>query len=303
MNSSDLDYLVRNQVFEFLGELTKLHGDVLPIAPLRAGTWFRGERVPLLGPQGIFKPRILELPLSITTAPNSPYDDSFTSEGMVRYRYRGTDPQHHDNVGLRAAMMHRRPLVYFHGVVPGRYVAAWPAFIVGDDPKRLCVTVAVDDKASLSTPMEHWVADDGSAARRKYITSAVKVRLHQRLFRERVLAAYREQCALCRLRHVSLLEAAHITPDSDPGGEPVVTNGVSLCKLHHAAFDQNILGIRPDYVVEIRSDILEEVDGPMLRFGLQEMHGSKINVPRREHLRPDKLALEQRYQSFLEVQL
>ena len=81
----------------------------------------------------------------------------------------------------------------------------------------------------------------------------------------------------------------------------MVTNGVSLCKLHHAAFDQHILGIRPDYVVEVRHDILEEVDGPMLRFGLQEMHGSKIGVPHREQLRPDKLALEQRYQSFLEA--
>ncbi len=301
MNSSDLDYLVRNQVFDFLGELRDVHGDVLPIAPLRAGIQFRGQRVPLLGPQGIFKPKILDLPLSITTAPNSPYDDSFTGEGMVRYRYRGTDPQHNDNVRLRAAMMQRKPLVYFHGVVPGRYLAAWPAFVVGDDPKGLFVTVAVDDKASLSMPMENWAADDGADARRRYITSAVKVRLHQRLFRERVLSAYREQCALCRLRHVALLEAAHITPDSDPGGEPVVTNGVSLCKLHHAAFDQNILAIRPDYVVEIWQEILEEVDGPMLRFGLQEMHGNKINVPRREHLRPDKRALEQRYQSFREA--
>jgi len=198
-------------------------------------------------------------------------------------------------------MMKRKPLVYFHGVMPGRYVAAWPAYVVGDDPKGLHVTVAVDDKASLSAPLENWAGDDGSDARRRYITSAIKVRLHQRLFRERVLAAYREQCALCRLRHVTLLEAAHITPDSNRDGDPVVTNGVSLCKLHHAAFDQNILGIRPDYVVEIRQDILEEVDGPMLRFGLQEMHGSKINVPRREHLRPDRIALEQRYQSFREA--
>ncbi|TVT72175.1 MAG: HNH endonuclease [Denitromonas halophila] len=298
MNSSNFDSLVRAQVFEFLSALTDKHGDVLPIEPLRQGINFQGHRVPLLGPQGIFKPRILDLPLSITTAPKSPYDDSFTSEGMVRYRYRGTDPLHHDNVRLRAAMMERKPLVYFHGVVPGRYVAAWPAFIVGDDPKGLFVTVAVDDKASLSSRVEEWTVDEGANARRRYITSAVKVRLHQRLFRERVLAAYKERCALCRLHHVSLLEAAHITPDSNPDGEPVVTNGVSLCKLHHAAFDQNILGIRPDYVVEIRQDILEEVDGPMLRFGLQEMHGSKINVPRSESLRPNKLALEQRFEQF-----
>lgn len=301
MNTSDFDYLVRTAVFEFLDRLTDMHGEVLPIDPLRQGIEFRGKRVPLLGPQGIFKPQILDTPISITTSPNSPYDDSFTKENLVRYRYRGTDPQHRDNVGLRKAMIERKPLVYFHGVVPGRYVAAWPAYIVGDDPKGLNVTVAVDDHRAISQQMASRVADDGADARRRYITATVKVRLHQRLFRERVLAAYRSQCALCRLKHTSLLDAAHITPDSDADGEPVVKNGVSLCKIHHAAFDQNILGIRPDYVVEIRKAILEEIDGPMLKFGLQQMHGQKIITPRRPDLMPDKHALEGRYQAFLEA--
>lgn len=300
MNSSDFDYHVRAAVFEFLDRLTDVHGEVLPIEPLRQGIEFRGKRVPLLGPQGIFKPQLLDIPISITTSPNSPYDDSFTKDNLVRYRYRGTDPQHRDNVGLRNAMMDRKPLVYFHGVVPGRYVAAWPAYIVGDDPRGLNVTVAVDDHRAISQQMASGVADDGADARRRYITATVKVRLHQRLFRERVLAAYRSQCALCRLKHTSLLDAAHITPDSDADGEPVVKNGVSLCKIHHAAFDQNILGIRPDYVVEIRKDILEEIDGPMLKFGLQQMHGQKIITPRKADLMPDKHALEGRYQAFLD---
>lgn len=301
MNSSDFDHLVRSAVFDFLGNLTDRHGEVLPRGPLEQGIEFRGKRVPLLGPQGIFKPQILDIPISITTSPNSPYDDSFTEDNLVRYRYRGKDPQHRDNVGLRNAMMQRKPVVYFHGIVPGRYVAAWPAYIVGDDPKGLSVTIAVDDRAAISQQLALGAADDGADSRRRYITAAVKVRLHQRLFRERVLAAYRKQCALCRLKHTSLLDAAHITPDSEAGGEPVVKNGVSLCKIHHAAFDQNILGIRPDYVVEIRKDILEEVDGPMLKFGLQQMHGQRIIIPRRADLMPDKVALEGRYQAFLEA--
>jgi putative restriction endonuclease len=76
-----------------------------------------------------------------------------------------------------------------------------------------------------------------------------------------VLAAYREHCAICRLRHKELLEAAHIVADRDPEGEPHVSNGLALCKLHHAAFDRHIIGVRPDYVVEVRLDILEEVIG------------------------------------------
>ena len=49
------------------------------------------------------------------------------------------------------------------------------------------------------------------------------------------LTAYAGSCTVCRLRHI-----------------------------HHAAFDSNILGVRPDHVIEIRADVLEEVDGPML---------------------------------------
>ena len=61
-----------------------------------------------------------------------------------------------------------------------------------------------------------------------------------------------------------LLDAAHSTPDSALLGEVVVSNGVSLCRLHHAAFDRLLLGVHPSYVVHVRRDILEEVDGPML---------------------------------------
>jgi putative restriction endonuclease len=79
----------------------------------------------------------------------------------------------------------------------------------------------------------------------------------------------------------------------------VVPNGLALCKIHHAAFDGNILGIRPDLVVELRRDILEEEDGPMLRHGLQELHGrALLVVPRARELKPDPARLEARYQVF-----
>lgn len=196
-------------------------------------------------------------------------------------------------------MHQRKPLIYLHGLRPGRYVAAWPVFIVSDNPSALTVTVAVDDKYSFSVTDTDVVRDDAIDIRRQYLTAAVRIRLHQRSFRERVLRAYRDQCALCRLRHVELLEAAHITPDSEPEGEPLISNGLALCTLHHAAFDRNILGIRPDHVVQIRMDVLHEHDGPMLKHGLQEMHGRKIYVPKRVDQQPNKAALERRYERFL----
>jgi putative restriction endonuclease len=92
-----------------------------------------------------------------------------------------------------------------------------------------------------------------------------------------------------------------MTPDRDPDGEPVVSNGVALCKLHHAAFDRWFFAIRPDYVIEVRKSILAEHDGPMLIVGLQEIHLKQINVPRRLMDRPDPARLERRYAEFLGV--
>jgi putative restriction endonuclease len=95
------------------------------------------------------------------------------------------------------------------------------------------------------------------------------------------------------------LDAAHIVADSEDEGDPVVSNGLALCKLHHAAFDSFFLAVRPDYTIEVRRSILEESDGPMLLHGLKQMHGQPIQLPRSGADRPDRERLEQRYQRFL----
>jgi putative restriction endonuclease len=300
--ADDLDRQVRLAAFSFLATQAPLHGDVLPRTLLETGFVFNGERVPLMGPQGIFKPALIPsgMPLSVTTVATvegkaRPYEDEVSDDGMVRYRYRGTDPNHHENVGLRRAMATITPLIYFHGLVPGRYLAQWPVFIVGDDPSTLSFTVAMDDPQAIRPDLPDIVADD---ARRRYITRLARQLIHQAAFRQRVLSAYRTTCAMCRLRHEALLDAAHILPDTHPLGEPVVPNGLALCKLHHAAFDADIAGIRPDLIVEIRHDVLDEVDGPMLRHGLQGLHGVRLLVPRASIHRPKTEFLEERYEQF-----
>jgi putative restriction endonuclease len=304
LESEGIDVAVRAQAFRFLQEQSDIHGDALPRGVLVQGFSFHGTRVPLMGPQGIFKPAILpEIPLSITTAPivegkPRPYEDEMGTGGLIKYKYRGTDPQHRENVGLRLAMQRQIPLVYFYGLMPGRYTAEWPVFIVGNEPKSLSFTVAVDEKKEFLSGRDQ-LTDRVAEGRRLYVTAQVQQRLHQRSFRDRVLRAYRDHCSICRLRHPELLDAAHILPDGHPKGEPWVSNGIALCKLHHAAFDSNILGIRPDLVIEIREDILKEVDGPMLAHGLQERHNQKLLVlPTHHDLRPREEFLEERYETF-----
>lgn len=294
-----LDHEIRITAFNWLAEQVSIHGDVLPRTILSQGFMFKDQRIPLVSPQGIFKPRLCEYPLTITTAPDGPYDDNFSKEGFLLYRYRGSNYLHRDNVGLRETMKNDIPLIYLFGVVPGRYLATWPVFIVGDDLQNLTFTVAVDDAALIQA--DELVVKESDDARRAYITSMVKVRLHQRSFREKVINAYRTQCAFCRLKHLELLDAAHIIPDTVPESRPTVNNGIALCKLHHAAFDSFILGVSPDYIIKVREDVLREHDGPMLQHGLKGLHNQKIILPRKQELWPDRDFVDWRYQKFREA--
>jgi len=99
----------------------------------------------------------------------------------------------------------------------------------------------------------------------------------------------------------SVTENTHIIPDKEEGGEPVIPNGLSLCKIHHAAFDSNLIGATPDYHIIVRGDILRELDGPMLKHGLQEMHKQKIILPANKAHWPDRERLEIRFKKFKEV--
>ena len=287
----------RLQVFDHLASLVEQHGDVLPRDTLNLGVPVGDERIRLLGPQGIFKPRPFSLPLSITTVPpvpgrEPPYPDRAEGD-LLRYSYRGTNPQHGDNRGLRSAMQQRVPLIYFLGVVPGQYLATWPVFIVEDDLAHLQFTVALEAASSGANTL---IASEDPM--RRYALRSVRHRLHQRAFRERVLQAYQRACSMCQLRHAELLDAAHILADTDERSTTAVSNGLALCKLHHAAFDHHIIGVRPDLVIEVRQDILAEVDGPMLRHGLQELAGLRVQVPRQRLLQPDVDFLTERYGRF-----
>jgi putative restriction endonuclease len=287
---------IRLAAFSWLEEQCRIYDDVLPRKVLELGFPFQGEYITLMGQTGIWKPRQMQLPISITTTINSPYSDK-PGDKYIGYSYRGTDPGHRDNVGLRICMQKQIPLIYFFAVMPGKYIASWPTYIIADNIQQLTFTAAVDEAR---IAFNQNVQEDAEAyIRRGYITSNVKVRIHQRTFRERVLYAYQTQCALCRLRHRELLDAAHIIADSEEQGEPLVSNGLSLCKIHHAAFDKNIIGITPDYTIKIRQDILEETDGPMLKYGIQSLENHRLILPLHKKDWPDRERLEQRYGEFL----
>src|SRR5690606_13854685 len=294
MADPDLDERLRLAVFAHLDRVSAAHPDGIPSSVINTFT-FDGEPMRLVVQPGIWKPARLSAALTIRTTytppgRTPPYEDRVGPDGLVRYKWRGTDPEEPDNRALREAMRQRRPLVYFHAVAKGVYHAFYPVYLVGEDPEQH--EVLLDTMPPLDEPAP-------SPLERAYARRLTLHRLHQALFRPRVLRAYGTRCALCRLRHASLLDAAHILPDGHPRGDPVGPNGLALCKIHHAAYDVNIIGIRADYVVHVRRDVLTEIDGPMLRHGLQEMHGTRIHLPRSPAERPDRERLELRYEQFV----
>ena len=290
---------VREAMFDHLDGLLSATSDDCLQRDATAAFMFMGERIVMrqLYGHGIHKPKSLSAALSITTtyrAPGAkkPYDDSIGEEGLPRYKYEGTDPDLWTNRALRLAMEAELPLAYFIGVRSDAFLVRYPVFVIGDDPINHEFTLGFSradfgiDLTSLTSP------------EKVYYARLTKQRLHQPRFRQQILIAYESACAVCRLRHERLLDAAHIISDSLPGGDPVVQNGLALCKIHHAAFDANFLGVRPDYQVEINQDLMEEVDGPMLKHGLQAMNGLKITVPRSRGSRPDPDRLEIKYEEF-----
>jgi putative restriction endonuclease len=197
---------IRAAAFQWIKSRYDLYGGTIPRAVLEAGFDYQGQRITVIGPAGIWKPKQFgSIPLSITTVQGGPYDDSFTDDGLLVYRYRGSDPHHRDNEGLREAMRTRTPLIYLHGIVPGRYLPVWPVFIIDDHPQSLSCLVAIDpayafgERLAKGDELPVFEAGESAVGVRKYVAAFTLRRLHQTMFRETVITAYSASCTLCRI--------------------------------------------------------------------------------------------------------
>jgi putative restriction endonuclease len=282
-----------------LSILVAQFGDDVPyVGGLDRGFAFRGARIPYLNRQkGIYRSKVQRGPaaLSIQTSAKSPYDDEILVDGFA-YAYRAGDVNQPDNRALRAAYDLQVPIVYFIGTRPGWYKPLFPCFVRADDPVAQRVTVSPGALRGPIDEPEPVALDD--PIERRYAVRETRVRLHQARFRARVVPAYDSRCAICSLRELRLLDAAHIVGDIELGGEATVRNGLSLCTIHHRAFDQNLVGVSPDYVVHVSGRLLHDEDGPMLDL-LKGFHEASLNLPRRRVDLPDQDRLDARFERFL----
>lgn len=307
MSSPDpLDAAIRQAAIAELDR--RAAGRPLDSDDLAAGFQFRGERIPFVNPQrGIFKPRVMRYLLSIRTVfPRSGarvwYDDQrrvheqiHSGEELIDYAFMGSNPDAADNRWLKEAMEAQVPVIYFLGIAPSRYTAIFPTFITDWSARDLAAKIgfgmplaAPGRAAAIPPPLE-----------RRYALRLVSQRLHQATFREAVLAAYGGRCAISRLPERRLLDAAHIIADGDELlGQPLVVNGLPLSKVHHAAFDANLIGIDADYRIHVADELFAMNDGPMLEQGIKAMRGKTLLMPDRTIDWPDRNRLSARFELY-----
>ncbi|WP_327150352.1 HNH endonuclease [Nocardia sp. NBC_01329] len=283
--------VLRQAIFDHLSELVR----ETPVVT-RQQLWdfyVDGEQHQLVDRnRGIRNPRDMVATLSIMSDPNSKYADEELGGSLFSYAYReGTTAG--DNKKLRRAYELGLPLILLRKIETGVYLPIFPVYAIGDDPDNRRFLIGLDESLrSIKDPL------DLQPLERRYAERVIKQRLHQPEFRGRVLLAYRSECAVCNLKHGALLDAAHIIADTKPHGSADVDNGLSLCKIHHSAYDLNFLGISPDYEVHINESLLQEKDGPMLKHGLQEMHGRELSIPSKRAERPARDRLAERFDEF-----
>lgn len=303
MTTAEEDLALRQASMKWLEERTHDGLLTVDIHALQNEFYFDGIRRPLKNLQrGIHSSRGFGAAWTITTTfsedkTRRPYDDELGQDGLLRYKWEKEDPSNPGNRALRKARELQLPLIWFWGVAQGLYKAVFPVYLIDEEPSRRQFVVATDGLQNLESAGEE--VDDLT---KDYRMRLVRNRVHQPVFRERVLRAYAMQCAICGMPRGELLDAAHIIPDKEPDGLAAVPNGVALCKIHHSAYDHNLIGISDSGVVSTRRDVLESSDGPVFEHGLKRIHGQYITVPGRRALRPDVALLARRFDEFVASQ-
>jgi putative restriction endonuclease len=128
----------------------------------------------------------------------------------------------------------------------------------------------------------------GVAQPRRYAVTETRRALRALDFSARVLSAYGHRCAMCGVQ-LKLLEGAHILPVAEPESTDETSNGVSLCVLHHRAYDRSLVTFGPDYAIQVSAKKVAELQAADKAGGLQRFRDNLrevIQVPAEQASRP-----------------
>ena len=107
-------------------------------------------------------------------------------------------------------------------------------------------------------------------------------------FRQRVLFAYGNRCAVTRVQ-LRLVDAAHILPVGVPGSSDHVRNGIALAPTYHRAFDAGLIYLDEQYRMLLNETYLHTLEDLNLTGGIETFRtqlGERIFLPPDPQQRP-----------------
>lgn len=312
-----------------LGLVTQSHATRLSWFAERAGETTRwpaplpGNMFLVTRPKGIFKPRDLEVALSIRIQLDSPYSDGeiYTRDDgtwFFAYHQENPDPGQRDNeytnVGLMRGIAERTPVGVMRERIPDKQNSdtydvlglavpvKWDAgyfffegvrpdglWHIGDTEMDLLISEAEHKE---SDPPAEPPTDDYNA--RVRTTRQIVARRGQPKFRAGLLDAYQGCCAVTGTDAAAVLEAAHIRPYRGPESN-AVPNGLLLRADIHTLFDLALLAINP---TSLEVAVSKALSGSVYA----DLDGRPLNLPAAGSSRPSGDALKSAWDRFIEVE-
>lgn len=301
-NPSDL--AMRLTAAGALAQLSQIYRDAVPWSEIVKGFTFLGGRIMFASQAlGIFKPRQMDRVLSIkTVVPRAGRDASYSDQvaggsenGMWVYDMRERDPAHSQNQWLKTAWMEGLPLIYLRGLAPAVYLPSFPVYVTDWDAGAGQVRMAL----GLECTSRQDLVEPALMGRElpRYTYRHMQNRMSVACFRIDVLEAYQDTCALSGLAQPQLVDAVPITQGKS-GIRLDVTEGLCLSRLHHAAFDANLLGIDSDGRVHLSERLDTYVPGDPFVRNLLSVAGRRISMPRAPECQPNRDLLAARFEQF-----
>lgn len=280
--------------------------ELLTHRELMQGFMWHGHRLRLTHQtQGIWKPAGFASALTFKTVAStpgkaSPYNDRIDGAGFLRYKFASAADKQWTNEAMFVAAERKYPLAWLVGIKPANtlyYYARFPSFIESIDHRLAEFVISIREAApTLNLNSSSGIVPE---IERKYVSRWTRARVHQHDFREHVISAYDISCAVCDLPHAQLLEAAHIIPDAEELGTPEVSNGLALCRVHHTAYDRNLIGIDINHQIHVAKRA-RKLETDTQRTSLTAFDRKFLtHVPKNKNLRPNEERIDDRFSRFL----
>lgn len=182
-------------------------------------------------------------------------------------------------------------------VVWNRYFGHWDQ--LGYDAELL---LAKFKEKKLEESLEESISIDISTLPKGFDRKQeIKRRINQDFFRKTVLSSYNYKCCITGINNPKLLQSSHIIGWSEnEENRTNPQNGLCLNIFFHKAYDENLIGISPDYEVFVSEKIFGNkpnyVDETTINY-LQQYDKKKITLPQR--FLPNKDFLATHFEKYI----